>query len=425
MPDPLSVSQMVAQIKEKVEFPFRSVSVRGEISNLTYQRSGHIYFTLKDTGSQLPAVIFKGNASGINFRLKEGLQVVCRGRINLYEPHGKIQLVARIIEADGIGRLQQKFEELKAKMLEEGLFDSDRKQPVPSIPQRLVVISSPTGAAIQDFFSVLQREGYRGRAVLLPVSVQGENAPPEIVHAIQIAHQLKLGDLIVLTRGGGSIEDLWAFNTESTVRAIAASTIPIISAVGHETDTTLSDLAADVRAETPTAAAAGIARRQRALLDRMDRARDRIQDRACHAIERARLRLQVIRSKLDAQSPRNRLENAWLRLDEFSLRLQRATSNRLQDSKVTLEFLRQRLHLLHPSQKLLDSTQRLATLRLRLQQASHHSALERGFALISNPYDGKVVSSVRNARSMDSLQIQLKDGHLRARPEMESSHFDC
>src|SRR5271165_2171228 len=252
---PLSVTEFTRRVKALLEGAMGSCWVRGEVSNLRVQPSGHAYFSLKDAGAQLSAVMFRAHAARQAVRLRDGLQVVAFGDVGVYEPQGKYQLVVRTLVADGVGALQLEYEALKRRLSDEGLFDAGRKKPIPPMPGTVGFLTSPTGAAVQDFMRILIRRGWRGRVVVLPAKVQGEGAAAEMVGMLHLAETLGIFDLIVIGRGGGSIEDLWAFNEEPLVRAVAACAVPTISAVGHEIDFTLCDFAADLRAETPSAAA--------------------------------------------------------------------------------------------------------------------------------------------------------------------------
>ena len=255
-PQPLSVGELTAQIKDLVEAGFPSVWVSGEISNLARPSSGHVYLTLKDDAAQLKACMWRGNAQRVRFDLHDGLEVICHGHLEVYAPRGQYQLIIHSLEPRGMGALELALRQLREKLAREGLFDPARKKPLPAFVRQIAVVTSPTGAAIHDFLQVLGRR-WRGADVLIvPTRVQGEGSAMEIAAAIETANRLKRSiDCLVVTRGGGSLEDLWSFNEEPVVRAIAASRIPVISAIGHEIDVTLADLAADVRALTPSEAA--------------------------------------------------------------------------------------------------------------------------------------------------------------------------
>jgi exodeoxyribonuclease VII large subunit len=254
-----SVSDFTRRIKAVLESQVRPGWVRGEVSNLRVQASGHVYFSLKDAGAQLSAVMFRGDASRQDVKLRDGIQVLLYGEISVYEARGNYQLIVRAVIEDGVGRLQREFEALKQRLAAAGLFAAENKVALPAMPRTVGFITSPSGAAVQDFVRILIRRGWRGRVVVLPAKVQGEGAAAEMVEMLRLAcNPAACGvafDLLVIGRGGGSLEDLWAFNEEALVRAVAACPLPIISAVGHEIDFTLCDFAADVRVETPSAAA--------------------------------------------------------------------------------------------------------------------------------------------------------------------------
>src|SRR5512143_2338557 len=250
-----TVTQLTSQIKTLLEANFPDIWVEGETSNLSIPQSGHAYFTLKDEQSQIRSVLFRSAQRFLKFTLQHGMQVICRGRVSVYEPRGEYQLIVDYIEPKGIGALQLAFEQLKAKLEKEGLFDLDHKRPLPLLPQRIGIITSPTGAAIRDMLRVIKRRHPRMHILIYPVPVQGIEAAPAIVEAIQYFNRDQNVDVMIVGRGGGSLEDLWAFNEEPVAPATSASKIPVISAVGHETDYTISDCVADLRAPTPSAAA--------------------------------------------------------------------------------------------------------------------------------------------------------------------------
>ena len=254
----LSISQLNELLRETIQAVFPSVWVSGEISDLTRPQSGHVYLTLKDDQSQLRAVIWRGTARSLRFDLQDGMQVVCEGAVDIYPPRGTYQLVIRQLEPRGVGALQLVLTQLRERLTAEGLFDVRHKRPLPRFPRRIAVITSPTGAAIRDFLEVVRQRWHGSHVLLIPTRVQGAEATDEIIQALRLAQRLRpRPDVLVLTRGGGSLEDLWCFNEERLVREIHAAQIPLISAIGHEIDVTLADLVADVRALTPTEAGAG------------------------------------------------------------------------------------------------------------------------------------------------------------------------
>ncbi|MFI5357621.1 MAG: exodeoxyribonuclease VII large subunit, partial [Opitutales bacterium] len=307
-----TVGEFTRRIKALLESGIRPGWVRGEVSNLRVQASGHVYFSLKDAEAQLSAVMFRGDAARQTLHLSDGQQVLVYGEINVYEVRGQYQLIVRAVVADGVGRLQQEFEALKQRLAAEGLFDPARKQALPSMPATVGFITSPTGAAVQDFLRILLRRGWRGRVVVLPAKVQGEGAAAEMAAMLELAQSLTpLFDLLVIGRGGGSLEDLWAFNEEPLVRAVAACPIPIISAVGHEIDFTLTDFAADVRAETPSAAAELISSHFVGALERVEQAGKALRAQLAGTVADAGARLDHVRSRLRLLSPAAQIEQGY------------------------------------------------------------------------------------------------------------------
>ena len=260
-----TVSELTRHIRDTLESAYPDVWVEGEVSNLRVPSSGHCYFTLKDDSSQLRVVMFRMQARQLRFVPGDGLKVICRGRLNVYEARGEYQLVAEMMEPKGVGDLQLAFEQLKQKLHGEGLFEAARKRALPFLPERVAVVTSPTGAAVRDIIRVMHRRFPNVGIIVVPVKVQGEEAPAEIAAALELVSRHGLADVIIAGRGGGSLEDLWAFNTEVVARAIAASAVPVVSAVGHEVDLTIADLVADLRAPTPSAAAELVVREKREL----------------------------------------------------------------------------------------------------------------------------------------------------------------
>jgi exodeoxyribonuclease VII large subunit len=268
-PKVLSVSDLNRYIKELLEGQFATIWLKAEISNFKAHTSGHFYFSLKDSRAQISAVMFRGYNGQLRFRPEDGMEVLVRGKITVYEPRGNYQIFCEMMEPVGAGALQKAFEQLKAKLQKEGLFDEARKRPLPALPRHIAIVTSPTGAAIRDMLNVLGRRFKGAHVTVIPCKVQGDAAPGEIVEAIKLAQKLKDVDVMIVGRGGGSIEDLWAFNDERVARAIAAARVPVISAVGHEIDFTIADFVADLRAPTPSAAAELVVRNAADLVDRL------------------------------------------------------------------------------------------------------------------------------------------------------------
>ncbi|MBL7555527.1 MAG: exodeoxyribonuclease VII large subunit [Bdellovibrionaceae bacterium] len=344
----LTVEQLNLRIKQLLEGQMVSIWLRGEISNFKAHTSGHFYFSLKDAKSQISAVMFRGFNSKIKFKVHDGLEVLIKGRISVFEPRGSYQILCEHMEPVGAGALQKAFEELKTKLKSEGLFESSKKRAIPSHPNKIVVISSPTGAAIQDFIQIVTRRAPFLDVTLIPTLVQGDGAPEKIMEALQMAWKLPNVDIIVLARGGGSIEDLWAFNDERLVRMIAQSPIPTISAVGHEIDFTISDFVADLRAPTPSAAAELVAKSSKELHQRLVHLSHNLNNSFNRKIKDLTSRLENLRLRL--VDPQKNLQDLSLRNDELLNRLQVATDTLFLKHKHKLEVLTEKMP--HPQVKM-------------------------------------------------------------------------
>ena len=472
----LSVGELTARIKAQLEAALPVLWVRGEVSNLRAQASGHCYFTLKDERAQLAAVMFRGDVARSRVPLRDGQQILAYGQVTVYEAQGRVQLIVRAVVEDGAGRLQAEFERLKQRLAAEGLFAAENKVPLPAMPRTIGFITSPTGAAVQDFIRILERRGWRGHLVVLPTKVQGEGAAAEMVAMLELAQgvgerpeargqraaeegerpevrgqrkcrskkavpaaELDLGlveavlpeasglsplasrllppfDLLVIGRGGGSLEDLWAFNEEPLVRAVAACGIPIISAVGHEIDFTLCDFAADARAETPSAAAELISSDFLDGAGRAAQAARRLDELATDTLERAADLLEAARNHLRLLSPSAQVEQAWLRLDDLGNRLGAALRQSVGQRREQLVAARARLDHASPETRVRFESQTLLGLWKRLQAASPVSVLNRGFAIVRDEAGQPVV---RRAGVMpgQKLAVQFADGEAPARAE--------
>ena len=438
----LTVSQISGSIRNLLEGEFRFVRVSGEISNLSRPYSGHSYFTLKDEGAQLRAVLFKGQQRFLAEEIRDGRQVVCHGRISVYEPRGDYQLIVDTIDFHGAGLLQLQFEELKRRLAAEGLFDEERKKAIPLFPGNIVLITSPTGAAVHDFLKIWKNRGWGATIQIFPVRVQGAGAAKEIAGAITRINRIKTTstgmrpDLIVLCRGGGSLEDLWAFNEECVARAIAGSNLPIVSAIGHEVDFTIADFCADLRAPTPTGAAEQII---------PDKARIQRQILLCKR-QIATLLLKKITdySRLVSQNRRllgdlgMTLSHFTLRIDHHTSRLTHSLERLLQEQTLRLERCLSRLQrqspvtrvavqterLRHATEKLIQQTQVLlqqksATFTAQaalLDTVSPLATLARGYAIVRRKKSGKkteeIISSSVQVQTGDAIEIILHDGRL-------------
>jgi len=411
-----SVSAFTRRVKELLEGTLRAAWVRGEVSNLRTQASGHSYFSLKDAGAQVSAVMFRGDAARQSARLRDGAQVVVYGAVSVYEARGQYQLIVRVVIDDGVGRLQREFEALKARLAAEGLFDADRKRPIPAMPRTVGFITSPTGAAVQDFCRIVTRRGWRGRVVVLPAKVQGEGAAAEMAAMLQLAERAGIFDLLVIGRGGGSLEDLWAFNEETLVRAVAACGVPVISAVGHEIDFTLCDFAADRRAETPSAAAELITSTFVAATERVAQAEAALHGGAEATLERASRALDHARARLRLLTPTAQVEQGFLRLDDLANRLHAAARATLQTRRQRVAQARALLAQRSPETRVQIESHRLLALWKRLQGASPASVLNRGFAIVRDA-DGRPVMRKKDIAADQVLAAEFADGTVRVRTE--------
>ncbi len=431
----LTVTELTRRVKNLLEEAFPEVWVSGEVSNLRIQSSGHAYFTLKDAGAQVSAVMFRGDLLRSQTALREGAKLSAFGRITVYEPRGAYQLVVRVALDDGLGRLKREFEALKAKLAAEGLFESDRKKALPYPPRAIGFVTSPTGAALQDFISVLRRREWKGRLVVLPAKVQGDGAAAEIAAQIRRAGELGVLDTLVVGRGGGSIEDLWAFNEEVVARAVAACPITVLSAVGHETDFTLCDFVADRRAETPTAAAELISSLRLEALDRLERAEESLHEAAQALMEDKAQALDLLESRLSAQSPLARLRQEAMRLDSLGNRLGAAAAGRTAGLHRVLDSHAHALatHTPHARVALASNrlaelersmrhavahrrdtqAMRLASLEARLRASGIDATLRRGFAVVKDA-DGALLSHAGEVTPGRSLRLRFADGEASA-----------
>ena len=404
-----SVSGFTRRVKTLLESGLRPGWVRGEVTNVRAQASGHVYFSLKDAGAQLSAVMFRGDAARQTVKLREGTQVVVYGEVSVYEARGQYQLIVRVVIEDGVGKLQREFEALKARLAAEGLFAVETKRAIPAMPACVGFITSPTGAAVQDFMRILMRRGWRGRVVVLPAKVQGEGAAAEMAAMVACAQELGVFDVMVIGRGGGSLEDLWAFNEEVLVRAVAACTVPVISAVGHEIDFTLCDFAADRRAETPSAAAELISSEFVACAQRAAQADDAMTASLDGAMARAGERLDHARSRLRLLSPEAQIEQGFLRLDDISNRLGAALRTSVQVRRQQLGEVRAALARVSPEFRVQTESHRLLSLWKRLQAASPASVLNRGFVILRDEA-GKPVGRRAEVEIRQVLQAECMDG---------------
>lgn len=411
-----SVSAFTRRVKTLLESTVGSSWVRGEVSNVRAQGSGHVYFSLKDAGAQVSAVLFRGDALRQTVTLRDGQQVVVYGDLSVYEARGQYQLIVRVVIEDGVGRLQREFEAMKARLAAEGLFAPEKKRTLPPLPACVGFVTSPTGAAVQDFIRIMARRGWRGRVVVLPAKVQGEGAAAELAAMLELAQELGIFDLLVIGRGGGSLEDLWAFNEEVLVRAVAVCTVPIISAVGHEIDFTLCDFAADVRAETPSAAAELISSRFVEAAERAGRAGEAMEDALDRALAEGAERLDHARSRLRLLAPAAQIEQGYLRLDDLGNRLTAALREAAQERTQQLGEARAALARVSPEFRVQTESHRLLALWKRLQAASPASVLNRGFAIVRDEA-GRPVMRRAQVKAGQNLAAEFADGAVNVRAE--------
>lgn len=397
-----SVTDLTAQIRDILEnsLLLQDVWVRGEVSNMTRAASGHWYFTVKDAGAQLKCVMFKMAVQRQNMTPQNGDAVQVRGRISVYETRGEYQLYAEEVQAaGGVGDLYRQFEELKAKLLAEGLFDEERKRPIPLTPRQIGVVTSPDAAAFRDIQNVLSRRYPLVQVILSPTQVQGVDAPLQIVRAIERLNQHTQVDVILVCRGGGSIEDLWSFNDERVARAIVNSSIPVISGVGHETDFTIADFAADMRAPTPSAAAELATPDSAEMRADLLRQEDTLQRLLEARLDALRSDLAVARHHLLLVSPERYIQDTYQRLDEFAMRLESAQKRHFSLIK---ERLKGRTAALHA--------------------ASPQAILARGYAIVTRSDDGSIVTHEKDVTPGTGVTLKLKEGELKARIEDKDSH---
>ncbi len=437
-PDVLTPSQLNTLARDLLEGAFPLVWVEGELGNLSRPSSGHLYFTLKDARAQVRCAMFRPKSSWLKFVPREGLKVLARGRLTLYEARGDYQLVLDHMEEAGEGALRRAYEELRARLQAEGLFDTARKRALPAYPRRIGVITSPSGAAVRDVLSVIGRRFPMVEVDVLPVPVQGEAAPPQILAMLQQAAASGRYDVLLLTRGGGSLEDLWAFNDERLTRAVASSPVPVVAAIGHETDFSLVEFAADLRAPTPSAAAEllvpdrdDLARRVAAIHSRQQRQSLQRLRQAMQRTDRAALRLNAQRpqARLDAllrrqQEALHRMLLAWRqRLAREQARVRHAeTALRSTHPQRRIQRLRERLALLAPrpratiARRLTNESLRLRGLARSLEAVSPLATVARGYAILQTP-DRRIVRSVLDVGPGDRLEAKLADGMLKVRVE--------
>lgn len=432
----LTVSELTQSIKSSLELQFRFIHIQGEISNLRIPYSGHNYFTLKDSEAQIRCVLFKTQARYLQRQLREGLNVICHGRLSVYEVRGEYQLIIDTVDFAGTGNLQQQFEQLKRQLSEEGLFDKKLKKKIPTFPEHIVVITSATGAAVQDFLKVAKQRKYWGKISIFPVAVQGKNSTEDIVAALDLLSASTLADVLVLLRGGGSLEDLWSFNEEQMARAIHRATIPVVTGIGHDTDFTIADMCADLYAHTPTAAGEAIIIDGKLLKDSIAASKNILTRTMIEKLTRHEetiLALRRIMGNLDLY-----LTNSTLKLDSLVTALISAIMRTVSSSSANIDSLKKRLEynaplatirlqemtLIHHRSRLIDTIklalqrheQHLASQAALLDSVSPLSVLARGYAIASKTSrDSKkkeIIAQASQVEKGEKIEIKLHQGEL-------------
>ncbi|ECH9258816.1 exodeoxyribonuclease VII large subunit [Salmonella enterica subsp. enterica] len=426
-----TVSRLNQTVRLLLEQEMGQVWISGEISNFTQPASGHWYFTLKDDTAQVRCAMFRNSNRRVTFRPQHGQQVLVRANITLYEPRGDYQIIVESMQPAGEGLLQQKYEQLKAKLQAEGLFDQQFKHPLPSPARCVGVITSKTGAALHDILHVLKRRDPSVPVMIYPTAVQGDDAPAQIVRAIELANKRNECDVLIVGRGGGSLEDLWSFNDERVARAIFASRIPVVSAVGHETDVTIADFVADLRAPTPSAAAEIISRNQQELLRQLQNGQQRLEMAMDYFIANRNRRFTQLHHRLQQQHPQLRLARQQTALERLRQRMNFALDNQVKRAAQRQQRAMQRLNQQNPQPRILRAQTRVQQLEYRLAQnlrarlsttrerfgnavthleaVSPLSTLARGYS-VTTTSDGKILKQVRQTTVGESLTTRLKDG---------------
>lgn len=432
-PHVLTIEELNLSIKQTLEGQFGLIWVRGEISNFKAHTSGHFYFSLKDSKSQISAVMFRGHNSRLRFKPTDGMEVIVRGRISVYEPRGNYQILCEMMEPVGAGALQKAFEQLKLKLKNEGLFEATRKRPIPHMPRHVAIVTSPTGAAIRDILNILSRRAPWLPVTVVPTVVQGESAAPQICEAMLKAQKLPDVDVIIVGRGGGSIEDMWCFNDEKLARLIAASPIPTISAVGHEIDFTIADFVADLRAPTPSAAAELVAKSSQELTTKLQQAERLLKLNMQKHLKALEQKWQLLTKGL--VDPQKKLQDLILRNDDLVERLQMATDRMLSERRYKLKILDERMgspqELIQRKVKELEyltqrmkkgmvvSVERKKALWNRwcsvLDSLSPLKVVERGYSIVKK--DNEVIKNSDQVKTGDLLQVTLAHGRVDARVE--------
>ncbi|MCA9078065.1 MAG: exodeoxyribonuclease VII large subunit [Planctomycetaceae bacterium] len=401
MTEPYTVSELTRQLKDCLEGNFPLVAVRGEVSSCTHAASGHVYFTLKDEQAQLRVVIWKRTASRFKFDVNDGMEVVAVGAIELYAPRGTYQLVVEELVPQGVGPLELAFRQLHEKLQKEGLFDPSRKRPLPRFPRRIAIITSPTGAAIRDILQVMSRRWPSLNVVLLPVAVQGDGAAPQIAEALQQVSKLDDVDVVITGRGGGSLEDLWAFNEEIVARAIAACPLPVVSAVGHEIDVTIADLVADRRALTPSEAAELVVPDMVELESQLQHVSKRLVGSLREQATSSRRQLELLSSRRVLQQPFDRLRQQSQRLDDWHEQLTRAIRSRTRQAQSQVASMAGSLNALSPL-NVLERGYSITQLVETEQVVRRAEDVSVGDQLLTRVHQGQIVSRIESVEQKET-----------------------
>ena len=428
-----SISELNNNIKQLLEDKYPFLWISGEISNLRVPSSGHCYFTLKDARSQISAVMFRNQAANLAFRPKDGMAVIGFGRVAVYEPRGSYQIVFEYMEPKGIGNLQIAFEKLKRQLAADGLFDAQAKKQLPALPKTIAIVTSPTGAAVRDFIKVANRRFSNLPLQVVPVRVQGESAPREIIQALKWLNDIETCDVIVLARGGGSIEDLWAFNDEQVARAIFASRIPVVSAIGHETDFTIADFVADLRAPTPSAAAEMVVPSKTELQNRLQEIKQKLYVSTILILKLLDKHIDGLHNRI--VHPKRRLQDWRMRQDDLTMRLAATINDALARKNERVLFRREMLMQVSPAKNIATLRMQLATFQQAMASEMVHglqdrrnslaknsamldafnpmAILQRGYSITRSLPDRTIVRSASEVKTDQQLEVVLSSGKLR------------
>jgi exodeoxyribonuclease VII large subunit len=414
MEEILTVSELTSVIKKQLESRFAYLTVQGEISNFKEQTSGHLYFTLKDAQAQISAVLFRGNAAALSRKPKSGDQVILKGELSVYAPRGNYQIIARELSYVGVGELLLKLQALKEKLAALGWFDAKHKKPLPKIPKVIGVVTSPTGSVIQDILHVLNRRFSGFKLLLNPVKVQGEGAAEEIAKAIEQFNEFQLADVLIVGRGGGSLEDLWAFNEERVAKAIFDSKIPVISAVGHETDFCIADFVADVRAPTPSAAAEIVTAEKNKELQFLAHVHKRVRETTTLIVKGYKERLKSLSRQPALSQPYFLLGKFAQQVDDTKMELAQSLKNTIQEKKLKLSALQRETRAQSPQVLLRHLRQKLAMTAAHLHAINPKNLLTKGYAIVFLEKTHSAIVSSRQLKADDDVRILLQDGPVKA-----------